>query len=63
MVLDFIVLEGYVVEYEDQEFMILYDYNEKKMKNFGMSFVIKEVIIVKGYDFFEKQNFNDFFWR
>ncbi|WP_337035014.1 hypothetical protein [Paenibacillus illinoisensis] len=54
MALDSIALEGHVAEHEDQEFTISYDYNEKKMKNFGMSPAIKEAIIAKGYDPFEK---------
>ncbi|MBE7683387.1 MULTISPECIES: hypothetical protein [Paenibacillus] len=54
MALDSIALEGHVAEHEDQEFTISYDYNEKKMKNFGMSPAIKEAIIAKGYDPYEK---------
>ena len=54
MALDSIALEGHVTEHQDQEFTISYDYTEKKMKNFGMSPAIKEAIIAKGYDPFEK---------
>ncbi|UPK44368.1 hypothetical protein [Paenibacillus pabuli] len=54
MALDSIAMEGHVVEHEDQEFTISYDYEDKKIKNFGMSPAIKEAIIAKGYDPFNK---------
>lgn len=54
MALDSIAMEGHVVEQEEQEFTISYDYTDKKIKNFGMSPAIKATIIAKGYDPFAK---------
>ena len=54
MALDSIAMEGHVAEHKDQEFTISYDYNEKKIKNLGMSPAIKEAITAKGYDPYEK---------
>lgn len=54
MALDSIAMEGHVAEHEEQEFTISYDYEDKKIRNFGMSPAIKEAIIAKGYDPFNK---------